>query len=75
MFVTEILLHIDAPFGMGYFSVDKEITHLIFIYNIYLALGQALLQTMLNSKIYPHEGMLSAKVEYECRMRGAQRMA
>ncbi|XVF41749.1 hypothetical protein PTKIN_Ptkin01aG0305200 [Pterospermum kingtungense] len=36
---------------------------------------QALLQTMLHSKTYPHEGMLSAKVEYECRMRGAQRMA
>ncbi|GLT38536.1 hypothetical protein SLA2020_127800 [Shorea laevis] len=36
---------------------------------------QALLQTMLHSKAYPHEGMLSAKVEYDCRMRGAQRMA
>ncbi|XVE63142.1 hypothetical protein DITRI_Ditri06bG0176400 [Diplodiscus trichospermus] len=36
---------------------------------------QALLQTMLFSKVYPHEGMLSAKVEYECRVRGAQRMA
>ncbi|KAA8536722.1 hypothetical protein F0562_029200 [Nyssa sinensis] len=36
---------------------------------------QALLQTMLHSKTYPHEGMLSAKVEYECKMRGAQRMA
>ncbi|XP_050226090.1 intermediate cleaving peptidase 55, mitochondrial [Mercurialis annua] len=36
---------------------------------------QALLQTMLHSKTYPHEGMLAAKVEYECRMRGAQRMA
>uniref|UniRef100_A0A5B7AYA4 Putative Xaa-Pro aminopeptidase 3 isoform X1 n=2 Tax=Davidia involucrata TaxID=16924 RepID=A0A5B7AYA4_DAVIN len=36
---------------------------------------QALLQTMLHSKAYPHEGMLSAKVEYECKMRGAQRMA
>ncbi|OVA16730.1 Peptidase M24 [Macleaya cordata] len=36
---------------------------------------QALLQTMLFSKTSPHEGMLSAKVEYECRMRGAQRMA
>ncbi|TYH34688.1 hypothetical protein ES332_D13G142300v1 [Gossypium tomentosum] len=36
---------------------------------------QALLQTMLHSKTYPHEGMLSSKVEYECRMRGAQRMA
>lgn len=36
---------------------------------------QALLQTMIHSKTYPHESMLSAKVEYECRMRGAQRMA
>ncbi|XP_044483038.1 intermediate cleaving peptidase 55, mitochondrial isoform X1 [Mangifera indica] len=36
---------------------------------------QALLQTMLHSKIHPYEGMLSAKVEYECKMRGAQRMA
>lgn len=36
---------------------------------------QALLQTMLHSKAYPHEGILSAKVEYECRKRGAQRMA
>ncbi|KAJ7973251.1 Metallopeptidase M24 family protein [Quillaja saponaria] len=36
---------------------------------------QALLQTMLHSKAYPYEGMLSAKVEYECKMRGAQRMA
>ncbi|KAI3715482.1 hypothetical protein L6452_22466 [Arctium lappa] len=36
---------------------------------------QALLQTMLHSKISPYENILSAKVEYECRMRGAQRMA
>ncbi|KAI7745647.1 hypothetical protein M8C21_005124 [Ambrosia artemisiifolia] len=36
---------------------------------------QALLQTMLHSKLSPYESMLSAKVEYECRMRGAQRMA
>ncbi|KAJ9186017.1 hypothetical protein P3X46_005575 [Hevea brasiliensis] len=36
---------------------------------------QALLQTMLYSKTYPYESMLAAKVEYECRMRGAQRMA
>lgn len=36
---------------------------------------QALLQTMFHSKKYPNEGMLSAKVEYECKMRGAQRMA
>ncbi|RVW97836.1 Intermediate cleaving peptidase 55, mitochondrial [Vitis vinifera] len=36
---------------------------------------QALLQTMFHSKTYPYESMLSAKVEYECKMRGAQRMA
>ncbi|XAR52715.1 Xaa-Pro aminopeptidase [Bertholletia excelsa] len=36
---------------------------------------QALLQTMLLSKAFPYENMLSAKVEYECRIRGAQRMA
>lgn len=36
---------------------------------------QALLRTMLHSKRFPYEGMLSAKVEYECKMRGAQRMA
>ncbi|XP_073153867.1 intermediate cleaving peptidase 55, mitochondrial-like isoform X1 [Henckelia pumila] len=36
---------------------------------------QALLQTMMHSKLFPNEGMLSAKFEYECRMRGAQRMA
>lgn len=36
---------------------------------------QALLQTMLHSKTHPYEGMLSAKMEYECKMRGAQRMA
>ncbi|KAL9269430.1 Intermediate cleaving peptidase 55, mitochondrial-like protein [Drosera capensis] len=36
---------------------------------------QALLQTMLHSKVYPHERMLAAKIEYECKMRGAQRMA
>lgn len=36
---------------------------------------QALLQTMFHSKSYPFEAVLSAKVEYECRMRGAQRMA
>ncbi|RAL52707.1 hypothetical protein DM860_007475 [Cuscuta australis] len=35
---------------------------------------QALIKTMLHSKIYPHEGMLSAKFEYECKMEGAQRM-
>ncbi|XP_042490784.1 intermediate cleaving peptidase 55, mitochondrial isoform X1 [Macadamia integrifolia] len=36
---------------------------------------QALLQTMILSKTLADEGMLSAKFEYECRMRGAQRMA
>ncbi|XP_020521120.1 probable Xaa-Pro aminopeptidase 3 isoform X3 [Amborella trichopoda] len=36
---------------------------------------QALLQTMLVSKTLPDESMLSAMVEYECRRRGAQRMA
>ncbi|KAJ0588882.1 putative xaa-Pro aminopeptidase [Helianthus annuus] len=36
---------------------------------------QALLQTMLHSKTSPYESILSAKVEYECRVRGAQRMA
>jgi Xaa-Pro aminopeptidase len=30
---------------------------------------------MLHSKMYPHEGMLAAKIEYESKMRGAQRMA
>lgn len=37
--------------------------------------SQALLQTLFHSKIHPHEGMIAAKVEYECKMRGAQRMA
>ncbi|XP_065853670.1 intermediate cleaving peptidase 55, mitochondrial [Euphorbia lathyris] len=36
---------------------------------------QALLQTMLHSKAHPYEGMLAAKIEYESKMRGAQRMA
>ncbi|XXG53917.1 hypothetical protein AAC387_Pa03g1928 [Persea americana] len=36
---------------------------------------QALLQTMLFSRSFPEESKLSAKVEYECKMRGAQRMA
>ncbi|KAH0728457.1 hypothetical protein KY284_004322 [Solanum tuberosum] len=35
----------------------------------------ALIHTMLYSKLFPDEGMLSAKFEYECRVRGAQRMA
>ncbi|XP_045793477.1 intermediate cleaving peptidase 55, mitochondrial isoform X1 [Trifolium pratense] len=35
---------------------------------------QALLLTMMHSKAYPFEGMLAAKFEYECKMRGAQRM-
>ncbi|XP_034220375.1 intermediate cleaving peptidase 55, mitochondrial isoform X4 [Prunus dulcis] len=38
-------------------------------------LRQALLQTMFHSKTHPYEGRLSAKVEYECKMKGAQRMA
>ncbi|EFH66000.1 hypothetical protein ARALYDRAFT_471021 [Arabidopsis lyrata subsp. lyrata] len=36
---------------------------------------QGLLKTMLHSKGFPDEGILSAQVEYECRVRGAQRMA
>ncbi|PKU83874.1 intermediate cleaving peptidase 55, mitochondrial isoform X1 [Dendrobium catenatum] len=36
---------------------------------------QSLLQTMLFSRMNPEESKLSAKVEYECKMRGAQRMA
>ncbi|XP_020101540.1 probable Xaa-Pro aminopeptidase 3 isoform X1 [Ananas comosus] len=36
---------------------------------------QSLLQTMLFSRTFPEESKLSAKVEYECKMRGAQRMA
>lgn len=36
---------------------------------------QALLQTMLFSRTFPEESMLAAKVEYECKIRGAQRMA
>ncbi|XP_072976413.1 intermediate cleaving peptidase 55, mitochondrial [Typha angustifolia] len=36
---------------------------------------QSLLQTMLFSRTYPEESILSAKVEFECKMRGAQRMA
>ncbi|XP_048439532.1 intermediate cleaving peptidase 55, mitochondrial isoform X2 [Pyrus x bretschneideri] len=36
---------------------------------------QALLQTMFHSKTHPYEGRLAAKIEYECKMRGAQRMA
>ncbi|CAN8294666.1 unnamed protein product [Cochlearia groenlandica] len=36
---------------------------------------QALLKTMLHSKRFPDEAILSAQVEYECRVRGAQRMA
>ncbi|CAN4110936.1 unnamed protein product [Withania somnifera] len=36
---------------------------------------RALIQTMLYSKLFPDEGILSAKFEYECRARGAQRMA
>lgn len=36
---------------------------------------QSLLQTMLLSRTSPEEDKLAAKVEYECKMRGAQRMA
>ncbi|MQL88229.1 hypothetical protein Taro_020789 [Colocasia esculenta] len=36
---------------------------------------QSLLQTMLFSRTFPEESKLSAKVEYECKMRGSQRMA
>ncbi|KAI4364652.1 hypothetical protein MLD38_020712 [Melastoma candidum] len=36
---------------------------------------QALLLTIMHSSRHRHESMLSAKIEYECRMRGAQRMA
>ncbi|KAG1326151.1 intermediate cleaving peptidase 55, mitochondrial [Cocos nucifera] len=36
---------------------------------------QSLLQTMLLSRTFPEESKLSTKVEYECKMRGAQRMA
>ncbi|GAB4835664.1 aminopeptidase [Ancistrocladus abbreviatus] len=36
---------------------------------------QSLLQSMFHSTTFPHEAMLAAKVEYECKMRGAQRMA
>nr|ATA62854.1 putative ATICP55 [Microbiota decussata] len=37
--------------------------------------SQALLQTMLVSKAHPHEHILAATMEYECKIRGAQRMA
>ncbi|XP_057834361.2 intermediate cleaving peptidase 55, mitochondrial isoform X3 [Cryptomeria japonica] len=37
--------------------------------------NEALLQTMLVSKAYPHEHILAATIEYECKIRGAQRMA
>ncbi|KAJ3687446.1 hypothetical protein LUZ61_016610 [Rhynchospora tenuis] len=36
---------------------------------------QSLIQTMLHSRTYPDESKLAAKVEFECKMRGAQRMA
>lgn len=36
---------------------------------------QALLQTMLASKTCPHEHILATTIEYECKIRGAQRMA
>jgi len=44
----------------------RMISHVVF--------EQALLLTMLHSKTYPFEGTLAAKVEYECKIRGAQRM-
>ncbi|CAA0834649.1 Metallopeptidase M24 family protein [Striga hermonthica] len=37
--------------------------------------SQALLETMLHSKSFPDESLMSAKFDYECKMRGAQRMA
>lgn len=36
---------------------------------------QSLLQTMLLSRTHPDESKLAAKIEYECKIRGAQRMA
>lgn len=43
--------------------------------NFFFLFDQALFQTMLHSKTHPYEGLLAAKFEYECKMRGAQRMA
>ncbi|VAI28383.1 unnamed protein product [Triticum turgidum subsp. durum] len=37
--------------------------------------SQSLLQTMLLSRTHREESQLAAKIEYECKMRGAQRMA
>uniref|UniRef100_A0A804LQI6 Aminopeptidase P N-terminal domain-containing protein n=1 Tax=Zea mays TaxID=4577 RepID=A0A804LQI6_MAIZE len=37
--------------------------------------SQSLLQTMLMSRTHREESQLAAKIEYECKMRGAQRMA
>ncbi|XP_073045470.1 intermediate cleaving peptidase 55, mitochondrial isoform X3 [Primulina eburnea] len=53
--------------ALGTFKADKA-------YPLSM-LDKALLQTMMHSKLFPSEGMLAAKFEYECRMRGAQRMA
>ncbi|KAJ3679369.1 hypothetical protein LUZ60_017380 [Juncus effusus] len=36
---------------------------------------QSLIQTMLHSRVFKEESKLAAKIEYECKMRGAQRMA
>ncbi|KMZ56580.1 putative Xaa-pro dipeptidase, partial [Zostera marina] len=36
---------------------------------------QSLLQTIIFSTLHPEESKLAARVEYECKMRGAQRMA
>ncbi|KAK3140012.1 hypothetical protein QOZ80_5AG0394090 [Eleusine coracana subsp. coracana] len=37
--------------------------------------SQSLIQTMLLSRTHREESQLAAKIEYECKMRGAQRMA
>ncbi|KAJ7550385.1 hypothetical protein O6H91_07G098300 [Diphasiastrum complanatum] len=37
--------------------------------------SQAFLQSMITSKSWPHEHILAATIEYECKIRGAQRMA
>ncbi len=41
----------------------------------YDVLEQAMLQSMKVSRVYHHEHLLAATVEYECKIRGAQRMA
>jgi Xaa-Pro aminopeptidase len=37
--------------------------------------SKAMLQSMKVSRVYRHEHLLAATVEYECKIRGAQRMA